>query len=93
MQPSDVRKMGADELGKKAGELRDRVARLTLKRNARRLDKPSELIAARRDLARVLTIQNEKGGATVKAVKPAKAAAPAKATKQQAKPVKKDKKK
>ena len=63
MQPSDVRKMGGDELEKKAGELRDRVARLTLKRNARRLDKPSELVAARKDLARVLTIQNEKGAA------------------------------
>jgi ribosomal protein L29 len=32
-----------------------------MKRNARRLDKPSELIAARRDLARVLTVKNEKG--------------------------------
>lgn len=61
MQPSDVRKMSADELGKKEGELRERVARLTMKRNARRLDKPSELIAARRDLARVLTVKNEKG--------------------------------
>ena len=60
MQPSDARRMSADELGKKEGELRDRVARLTMKRNARRLDKPSELIAARRDLARVLTVKNEK---------------------------------
>ena len=60
MLPSDVRKMNADELGKKEGELRDRVARLTMKRNARRLDKPSELVAARRDLARVLTVKNEK---------------------------------
>jgi ribosomal protein L29 len=59
MQPSDVRKMSADEIGKKVNELRDRVARLTLKRNARRLDKPSELVVARRDLARVLTVQNE----------------------------------
>lgn len=61
MQPSDVRKMNADELTKKEGELRDRVARLTLKRSARRLDKPSELVLARRDLARVLTVKNEKG--------------------------------
>jgi len=60
MLPSDVRKMTADELGKKEGELRERVARLTMKRNARRLDKPSELIGVRRDLARVLTIKNEK---------------------------------
>ena len=61
MPPSDLRKMGAGELEKKEGELRDKVARLTLKRNARRLDKPSDLIAARKDLARVLTIRNEKG--------------------------------
>jgi len=60
MLPSDVRKMTADELGKKEGELRDRVARLTMKRNARRLDKPSELIGVRRDLARLLTVKNEK---------------------------------
>ena len=61
MPPSDLRKMKDGELEKKEGELRDKVARLTLKRNARRLDKPSELIAARKDLARVLTIRNEKG--------------------------------
>jgi ribosomal protein L29 len=61
MQPTDLRKMTADEIGKKEAELRDRVARLTMKRNARRLDKPSELIGARRDLARVLTVKNEKG--------------------------------
>jgi ribosomal protein L29 len=61
MLPSEVRKLSANELAKKEGELRDRVARLTMKRNARRLDKPSELIAARRDLARVLTVKNEKG--------------------------------
>ncbi len=61
MLPNDVRKLNAGELAKKEGELRDRVARLTMKRNARRLDKPSELVAARRDLARVLTVKNEKG--------------------------------
>ncbi len=61
MLPSDIRKMSADELGKTEGELRERVARLTMKRNARRLDKPSDLVAARRDLARVLTVKNAKG--------------------------------
>lgn len=59
MQPTDARKLSAEELGKKEAELRERVARLTMKRNARRLDKPSELIGARRDLARVLTVKNE----------------------------------
>ena len=64
MSPSDIRKLNATELAKKEGELRERVARLTMKRNARRLDKPSELIGVRRDLARLLTIQNEKGAAS-----------------------------
>jgi len=62
MLPTDIRKMNAAELGKAEGELRDRVARLTMKRNARRLDKPSQLVAARRDLARVLTVKNERAG-------------------------------
>jgi ribosomal protein L29 len=59
MLPDDIRKMDADELGKKEAELRERVARLTMKRNARRLDKPSQIKAARKDLARVLTVTNE----------------------------------
>lgn len=59
MLPSDVRKLSAKELAEKEVELRDRVARLTMKRNARRLDKPTELVGARRDLARLLTIRNE----------------------------------
>lgn len=62
MQPSEFRSMSADQLGKKESELRERVARLTMKRNARRLDKPSDLVAARRDLARVLTVKNETSG-------------------------------
>ena len=60
MQPNEIRKLGAEELARKEAELRERVARLTMKRNARRLDKPTELVAARHDLARVLTVMNEK---------------------------------
>jgi len=61
MQPSDIRNLNDQELARTEGELRERVARLTMKRNARRLDKPSDLVAARRDLARVLTVKNAKG--------------------------------
>jgi len=68
MLPTEVRKLTTAELGKRVDELREKVARLTMKRNARRLDKPSELIAARKDLARVLTIQGEKGDSPVKGV-------------------------
>ena len=60
MPPSEFHKMSAAELARKEDELRDRVARLTMKRNARRLDKPHELVAVRKDLARVLTVKNEK---------------------------------
>lgn len=60
MLPSEVRGLADDELARKEAELRESVARLTMKRNARRLDKPSDLIAARRDLARVLTVRNER---------------------------------
>lgn len=63
MQPSDVRKCTPAELAKRETELREQVVRLTLKRNARRLDKPGELVDARRDLARVLTVRNERAGA------------------------------
>lgn len=59
MQANELRKLTPEDLAAKAKELREQVVRLTLKRNARRLDKPSELGAARRDLARVLTIQTE----------------------------------
>lgn len=63
MQSTEIRSLSADELAKAEAELREKVARLTMKRNARRLDKPSDLVAARRDLARVLTIKNEKAAA------------------------------
>ncbi|HYB98123.1 MAG TPA: 50S ribosomal protein L29 [Candidatus Limnocylindrales bacterium] len=69
MLPTEVRKLSEAELGKRVQELREKVARLTMKRNARRLDKPSELIAARRDLARMLTIAGEKRRSAVKGVK------------------------
>ena len=63
MQSSDIRAMSAEDLRKNEAELRERVARLTMKRNARRLDKPSDLVSARRDLARVLTVRNERARA------------------------------
>ncbi len=59
MRASELRKLSPEDLAGREAELRERVQRLTLKRNARRLDKPSELQHARRDLARVLTLQSE----------------------------------
>ena len=59
MQATDARKLSPEDLTARVAELREQVARLTMKRNASRLDKPSELRGARRDLARLLTIAGE----------------------------------
>jgi len=52
--------MSVGELEKRESDLRDSLARLTMKRHARRLDRTSDLELTRRDLARVLTILGEK---------------------------------
>jgi large subunit ribosomal protein L29 len=60
MQASELRDLTLEQLAAKEVELRDSLAKLVMKRNARRLDRSSELEAAKRDLARVLTILGEK---------------------------------
>jgi large subunit ribosomal protein L29 len=60
MQAEELRALSVDELEKRESDLRDSLARLTMKRYARRLDRTSDLELTRRDLARVLTILGEK---------------------------------
>ena len=60
MRASELRAMSAEDLAAKAVELRRTVGDLNLKRYARRLDKSSELVIAKKDLARVLTVLREK---------------------------------
>ncbi len=60
MQAEEVRKLDETELVAKELELREHVARLGLKRFARRLDKSHQLAEAKKDLARVLTIRAER---------------------------------
>lgn len=59
MPASDFRKLSAEERAARELELREQVARLRMRRNARRLDKPNELQEARRELARLLTVGRE----------------------------------
>jgi large subunit ribosomal protein L29 len=63
MEAKELRAMSVAQLGAKETELRSSLARLTMKRNARRLDRTSDLEATKRDLARVLTILGEKRSA------------------------------
>ncbi len=60
MDLKELRAMTLDELRQKADELREDLARLTMKRYARRLEKPSELGRTKKELARVLTLAREK---------------------------------
>jgi ribosomal protein L29 len=55
MADAGLREKSVEELQAREGELRETLARLHMKRHARRLEKPSELHAAKKDLARVLT--------------------------------------
>ena len=60
MQAEELRGMSVGELEKRESDLREALAKLTMKRFARRLDRTSDLEVAKRDLARVLTILGEK---------------------------------
>ncbi len=60
MDLKELRAMSIEELRQKEEELREDLARLMMKRYARRLEKPSELRRTKKDLARVLTLIREK---------------------------------
>ena len=60
MAEKSIGQLTTDELRKREIELRETLARLHMKRHARRLEKPSELHAAKKDLARVLTALRRK---------------------------------
>ena len=55
----ELREMSAEDLQSHAQDLRGEVTQLNMKRYAHRLDKSSDLMAAKRNLARVLTVIRE----------------------------------
>jgi large subunit ribosomal protein L29 len=60
MQAKELRALTVEQLATREGEMRENLARLSMKRYARRLDRTSDLEAAKRDLARLLTVLTEK---------------------------------
>ena len=58
MSAEKLKQLSKDELRVREHELRETLARLHMKRHARRLEKPSEMHVAKKDLARVLTALN-----------------------------------
>jgi len=56
----ELRGLPLGELEARESELREKLARLGMQRQARRLDKTADLGATKKDLARVLTVLAEK---------------------------------
>ena len=59
MKSSDLRQMSLDELKDKETDLAEQLFALRLQKSTGQLDNPSRLREARRDLARILTVQRE----------------------------------
>jgi large subunit ribosomal protein L29 len=60
MKAQELRQHSVEELERMARDLRDRLFRLRLKHKLGQLDDRMEIRRTRRDLARVLTVLNEK---------------------------------
>lgn len=58
-----LRELGADELKVKLKEQRENLFKLRIRKEARQLENPVSLRHARREIARLKTIVNEKGRA------------------------------
>ncbi|MBX7113409.1 MAG: 50S ribosomal protein L29 [Myxococcaceae bacterium] len=65
----ELRELNADDLTRRAGEMRQTLFQDQLKLKTGALDNPSERTAHKRELARVLTVLNEKKKAAVAAKK------------------------
>ena len=59
MRAREIRDLGVDEMRVKERELREEIFRLRLRRGTGQLASPAKLRAARKDLAKVLTILRE----------------------------------
>jgi len=60
MKASELREKTVDELRQREQELAEQLFALRLQKTTGQLEKPSKMRTARKDLARVLTVLNEK---------------------------------
>jgi large subunit ribosomal protein L29 len=63
---AELREMSDEQLELTLKEAREQLFRRRLQAQTERLDSPSELLKARRLIARILTIQNERARVTAK---------------------------
>ena len=62
MKASELRDLGADELGAKERDLVDQLFRMRIQKSMGQLETPEKIRAVRRDLARVKTVLRQKQG-------------------------------
>ncbi len=60
MRAKEIRELSDDELGSKEEELTETIFRFRLRRGTGQLDSSAALKGARRDLARIKTVRNER---------------------------------
>jgi large subunit ribosomal protein L29 len=60
MKASELRELGADELGAKERDLVDQLFRMRIQKSMGQLEVPEKIKAVRRDLARVKTVLRQK---------------------------------
>ena len=62
MKASELNELSVDELTRKAGELRENLFNLKIRRRAGTLESTSDVTKNKRDLARILTLLTQKNG-------------------------------
>ena len=60
MKASELRDLGAEELGAKDRELTDQLFRMRIQKSMGQLEAPDQMRTVRRDLARIKTVLRQK---------------------------------
>ena len=60
MKAKEIREMSSEELSKKLAELKNELFNLRFQLAINQLDNPHRITAVKRDIARVMTVLNEK---------------------------------
>ena len=60
VKPSTIRDMTPDEIESRLGELREEMFNLRFRNSMKQLDNPLKIRAGRREMARLLTVLNQK---------------------------------
>ncbi|MBQ0102069.1 MAG: 50S ribosomal protein L29 [Firmicutes bacterium] len=60
MKAKEIREMSSEELTKKLGELKNELFNLRFQHAINQLENPHKIVEVKRDIARVMTVLNER---------------------------------